>query len=80
MPFKAEIYNIESFLSSVSRGEHGCLFYVDKQQKLNLLLDFPRNGFEKDEFCVYATATDDKAEIENKVREERPLKFQIQSP
>jgi KaiC/GvpD/RAD55 family RecA-like ATPase len=65
MTFKAEMQNIDTFLGTISQGEHGCLFYLDKQQKLNFLLNFLRNGLEKDQLGVYATASEDVAQIED---------------
>lgn len=75
MSFKTEIHDIDSFLRRISQGEHGCLFYLNREQKQGLLLAFLKRGLQNDELCVYATATENKEAIEDGMRRAGFQKF-----
>ena len=60
-------------MRNIPKGGHGCLFYCERQQKIRFLLNFLRDGLEHGEFCVFATASESIASIEEEMKARRLL-------
>ena len=55
----------EEFLNNLKAGEHGCVFYLSKEEMRMILLAFVKSGLENNWGVVYATATESIDEVRN---------------
>src|SRR5215210_5576106 len=54
---------LEKFLHDLDTGEHGCIFYISKEDMYNVHFSYVKSGLENNWGVVYVTATDSKEEI-----------------
>lgn len=61
--------DLVSFLARLKDGQHGCLFYVNEQDKQRIQYEFLKCGLSQDSFCIYATATEDVETVKRNMKD-----------
>jgi hypothetical protein len=55
----------KEFLNNLKAGEHGCVFYLSKEEMQMIHFAFVKSGLENNWGVVYATATESIDEVRN---------------
>ncbi len=61
--------DIVSFLAGLKDGQHGCLFYVNEQDKQRIQYEFLKSGLSQNSYCIYATSTEDVETVKRKMKD-----------
>lgn len=56
--------NNPSFYDDIKGGEHGCVLYVDEEDRRQIQYDFLASGISQGYSCIYATATESKNSVQ----------------